>query len=113
VSKDSPRTINDCYVRVYLRRYDASNPSEYGERIDVVVRIPEEVGKILAGPGRKPEVLVGEVWRRAASVAAKTVGVPDFPLAISVIFEVDSIMPPDLPEKSNFKDEDGAEGWIF
>lgn len=48
MSKDSPRTKKDCWVTVYLRRYDAGNPSEYGERVDVVVRIPEQVAKRLS-----------------------------------------------------------------
>jgi hypothetical protein len=30
--------MNDCWVTVYLRRYDAGKPSEYGERIAVLVR---------------------------------------------------------------------------
>ena len=113
MSKDSPRTMKDCWVTVYLRRYDARNPSEYGERVDVVVRIPEQVAKRLSGPGREPGIEIGEVWRRAANVAMKTFGVPNPPWAISVISQVDSTMPPGLPVASNFQDEDGAEGWIF
>jgi hypothetical protein len=29
-----------------------------------------------------------------------------------VIFEVDATMPPELPEASNFQDDDETEGWI-
>jgi hypothetical protein len=105
--------MKDCWVTVYLRRYNAGNPSEYGERVDVVVRIPEQVAKRLSGPGREPGIEIGEVWRRAANVAMKTFGVPNPPWAISVISQVDSTMPPGLPVASNFQDEDGAEGWIF
>ena len=46
--------MNDCWVDVDLRRYHAGKPSEFGERIEVLVRIPEQVAKKLAGPGREP-----------------------------------------------------------
>jgi hypothetical protein len=103
--------MNDFYTRVELRRYDAGNPSEFGERIEVVVRIPEQVAKALAS-GKTPSILIGTVWQRAANVAIKTVGVPIPPIAIDVRSEVDAEMPPELPEASNFQDDDGAEGWI-
>ena len=32
--------------------------------------------------------------------------------AVGVISEVDATMPPELPEASNFQDDDGTEGWI-
>jgi len=105
--------MNDCWVTVHLRRYDVGKPSEYGEEIEVVVRIPEQHAQILAGPGQQPGILVNEVWQRAANVATKTVGVPNPPLAIEVRRQNDSVMPPDLPITSNFQDEDGAEGWIY
>jgi len=105
--------MNDCWVTVHLRRYDAGKPSEYGERIEVLVRIPEQKAKKLADPGREPGILNRGVWQRAANVATKTVGIPDPPLAITVTSEVDSEMPPDLPKTPNFQDEDGAEGWVL
>jgi hypothetical protein len=74
--------MNDFYARVELRRYDAGNPSEYGGRVDVIVRIPEQVAKRLSGPGREPGIDIGEVWRRAANVAIKTLGAPNPPWAI-------------------------------
>ena len=33
-------------------------------------------------------------------------------LGIGVISEVDATMPPELPEESNFQDDDGTEGWF-
>ena len=41
------------------------------ERIEVVVRIPEEVAKILAR-GRKPEVVIFDVGSRVRNVATET-----------------------------------------
>jgi hypothetical protein len=49
MSEDSPRTIDDYYARVTLLRHNALNPSESDERIEVVVRIPQEAAKSLAG----------------------------------------------------------------
>jgi hypothetical protein len=46
------------------------------------------------------------------SAAIKTVGAPIHPLAVGVISEVDATMPPELPEASNFQDDDETEGWI-
>jgi hypothetical protein len=42
-----PRTINDYCATVFLHRYHKDNPSKTAERIDIVVRIPEEAAKIL------------------------------------------------------------------
>jgi hypothetical protein len=39
-------------------------------------------------------------------------GAPIHRLAVGVISEVDATMPPELPEASNFQDDDGTEGWI-
>jgi len=44
------RTINDYYATVFLHRYHKDNPSKTGERIEIVVRIPEEAAKILFSP---------------------------------------------------------------
>ena len=111
VSEDSPRTINDYYARVTLQRH-TGDPSESDERIEVVVRIPEEVGKTLAG-GRKPSVVIFEVGSRVRNVATETAGVPNDPsLVIAVVSTVDAVMPSSFPTESNFKDQDGAEGWI-
>ena len=63
MSKDSPRTIKDYYGRVTLQRHHTGNPPESDERIEVVVRIPEEVAKTLAGGG-KPEVVIFDVGSR-------------------------------------------------
>jgi hypothetical protein len=57
MSENSPRTIKDYYARVTLQRHHIGNPSESDERIEVVVRIPEEVARTLAG-GRKPSVVI-------------------------------------------------------
>ena len=113
ISKDSPRAINDYYATVHLRRHHAGKPPESGERIEVVVRIPEQEAKFLTGSGRKPEVIVCKVYRRVRNVATETVGVPNVPWAITVISMVDSSMPHGLPTASNFKDQAGAEGWIM
>src|SRR5260370_42609264 len=51
MSEDSPRTIKDYYALVTLQRHHIGNPPESDERIEVVVRIPEEVAKTLAGGG--------------------------------------------------------------
>ena len=47
------RTINDYYATVFLHRYHTDKPSKTGERIEIVVRIPEEAAKILFGSGRR------------------------------------------------------------
>jgi hypothetical protein len=113
MSNDSPRTIKDYYALVTLQRHHIGNPPESDERIEVVVRIPEEVAKTLAG-GRKPSVVIFEVGSRVRNVATETAGVPnDSSLVIAVVSTVDAVMPPSLPTESNFKDQDGAEGWIL
>ena len=96
----------DFYARVYLRRYDSGKTPEFGERIKVVVRIPEQVWK------KAPSILVDTVRQRVRSTAIKTVGAPIPPLAVGVISEVHATMPPELPEESNFQDDDETEGWI-
>jgi hypothetical protein len=45
-----PRSINDCYAKVSVRRHHAGKPPESEEEIEVLVRIPEQVAKTLAGP---------------------------------------------------------------
>jgi hypothetical protein len=113
MSEDSPRTIKDYYALVILQRHHIGNPPESDERIEVVVRIPEEVAKTLAGGG-KPEVVIFDVGSRVRNVATETAGVPnDSSLVIAVVSTVDAVMPPSLPTESNFKDQDGAEGWIL
>jgi hypothetical protein len=113
MSEDSPRTINDYYARVTLQRHHVGNPSESDERIEVVVRIPEQVAKILAGGG-KPQAVIFDVGSRVRNVATETVGVPnDSSSVIAVVSTVDAVMPSNLPAKSNFKDQDGVEGWIL
>ena len=113
MSEDSPRTIKDYYARVTLQRHHIGNPPESDERIEVVVRIPEEVAKTLAGGG-KPEVVIFDVGSRVRNVATETAGVPnDSSFVIAVVSTVDAVMPPSLPTESNFKDQDGAEGWIL
>ena len=113
MSNDSSWAIDDYFARVYLQRYHAGDPSASGERIEVLVRIPRETAKTLAGGRPRPEITVSEVYRRAVNVATETVGEPNPHLAITVLSAVDSTMPPDLPIASNFKDEGGAEGWIM
>jgi hypothetical protein len=113
MSEDSPRTIKDYYALVTLQRHHIGNPPESDERIEVVVRIPEEVAKTLAGGG-KPSVIIFDVGSRVRNVATETAGAPnDSSLVIAVVSTVDAVMPPSLPTESNFKDEDGAEGWIL
>jgi len=113
MSNDSSRTIDDYYARVTLQRHHIGSPSESDERLEVVVRIPEEVAKTLAGGG-KPSVAYFEVGSRVRNVATETVGVRnDSSLVIAVVSTVDAVMPPSLPTQSNFKDQDGAEGWIL
>ena len=112
MSEDS-LTIKDYYARVTLQRHHIGNPPESDERIEVVVRIPEEVAKNLAGGG-KPEVVIFDVGSRVRNVATETAGVPnDSSFVIAVVSTVDAVMPPSLPTESNFKDQDGAEGWIL
>ena len=74
ISKDLPRTIKDYYARVTLQRHHIGNPPESDERIEVVVRIPEEVAKTLAGGG-KPEVVIFDVGSRVRNVATESAGV--------------------------------------
>jgi hypothetical protein len=107
------RTINDYYATVFLHRYDKNNPSKNGERIEIVVRIPEEAAKILSGSGRRPAMISHKIHRRAARIARQTVGMPSAPWAIEGVSVVESKMPSDLPETSGFQDTDGSEGWIY
>jgi hypothetical protein len=106
------RTINDYYATVSLHRYHKDNPSKTGERIEIVVRIPEEAAKILFGSGR-PAIISHKIYRRAARIARQTVGMPTEPWAIEGISVVESKMPSDLPETSGFQDTDGSEGWVY
>jgi hypothetical protein len=107
------RTINDYYATVFLHRYHKDKPSKPGERIEIVVRIPEEAAKILFGSGRRPAVISHKICRRAARIARQTVGMPQAPWAIEGVSVVESTMPSDLPETSVFRDTDGSEGWIY
>ena len=106
------RTIYDYYVTVYLHRYHADNPSKAGERIEVVVRIPEETANILFGSGPRSKVISHRMHRRACRIARQTVGMPQAPWAIEAISVVESTMPSDLPETSGFQHADGSEGWV-
>jgi hypothetical protein len=106
------RTTNDYYATVVLHRYHQDKPSKPGERIEVVVRIPEEAAKILFGSGRRPAMMTHKIYRRAARIARLTVGMPQAPWAIEGISVVESKMPSDLPQTSGFQDRDGSEGWI-
>jgi hypothetical protein len=107
------RTINDYYATVLLHRYNKDHPSKSGERIEIVIRIPEEAAKILFGPGRRPAGISHKIYRRAARIARQTVGMPQAPWAIEGVSVMESKMPSDLPERSEFQDTDGSEGWIY
>jgi len=107
------RTIDDYYATVILHRYHKDKPSKPGERIEIVVRIPEEAAKILFGSARRPTVISHKAYRRAARIARLTVGMPQAPWAIEGVSVVESKMPSDLPEASGFQDSDGSEGWIY
>ena len=107
------RTINDYYATVFLHRYRKDNQSKTAERIEIVVRIPEEAAKILFGSGRRPAMISHKIYRRAARIARQTVGMPQSPWAIEGVSVVESTMPSDLPETSGFQDTDGSEGWIY
>jgi hypothetical protein len=106
-------TTNDYYVTVHLHRYHTDNPSNNTcERIEVIVRIPEEAAKILSGSGRLPEMVSSKVCRRASRIARKTVGMPQAPWAIEGVSVTELTKPSDLPETSGFQDADGSEGWV-
>jgi hypothetical protein len=107
------RTINDYYATVFLHRYHKDKPSRPGERIEILVRIPEEAAKILFGSGRRPAMISHKIHRRAARIARQTVGMPQAPWAIEGVSVVEATMPSDLPETSGFQDTDGSEGWIY
>jgi hypothetical protein len=107
------RTINDYYATVYLHRYEKDNPSKTGERIEIVVRLPEEAAKILFGSGRRPAMISHKIYRRAARIARQTIGMPPEPWALEGISVLESTMPADLPARSAFQDTDGSEGWIY
>jgi hypothetical protein len=107
------RTINDYYATVSLHRYHKDNPSKTGERIEIVVRIPEEAAEILFGSRRRPAMISHKVYRRAARIARQTVGMPLEPWAIEGISVEESKMPSDLPETPGFQDTDGSEGWVY
>ena len=53
-----------------------------------------------------------KIYRRAARIARLTVGMPQAPWAIDGVSVVEAKMPPDLPERSEFQDTDGSEGWV-
>jgi hypothetical protein len=110
MSKEPPRTTNDYYASVSLRRNYVG--SESGQRIEVVIRIPEKVANNLAGTERLPGVTVPEVYRRVMNIALETAD-PTGHGEIAVGPAVDSMMPPTLPAASSFQDQDGAEGWIL
>jgi hypothetical protein len=112
MTKDSPRTINDYYATVYLRRFHVASTFDFGDRIKVMVRIPEPVVTRISGTRRKPGTLTREIHRRTVNVARKTVPTT-IPFATMLLSLVDTVMPPNLPKLSNFKAEDGAEGWIL
>lgn len=103
------RTINDYYASVSLRRNYVGSE---GERIEVVIRIPEEVANNLAGTERPPALTVSEVYRRVMNIAPQTAD-PAGHGEITVGAAVDSIIPPTLPAASSFQDQDGAEGWVL
>jgi hypothetical protein len=106
------RMIDDYYATVVLHRYNKDNPLKTGERIEIVVRIPEEAAKILFGSGRRPGMMSDKMYRRAARIARQTIGMPQAPWAIEGVSVVETKMPSDLPEQSGFRDTDGSEGWI-
>jgi hypothetical protein len=58
------RTTNDYYVTVHLHRYHTDNLHKTGERIEVIVRIPEEASKILSRCRRLPAMVSSKVYRR-------------------------------------------------
>jgi hypothetical protein len=62
MSEDLPRKINDYYARVTLQRHHIGNPPESDERIEVVVRIPEEVAKTLAGDENRRWFFEERIW---------------------------------------------------
>jgi hypothetical protein len=107
------RTTNDYYATVLLHRYDKDHPFKTGERLKVIVRIPEEAARILFGSGRRPATISHKIYRRAARIARQTVGMPQAPWALEGISVVESKMPSDLPDTSGFQDTDGSEGWIY
>jgi hypothetical protein len=107
------RTIYDYYATVFLHRYHTDHLSKTGERIEVIVRIPEEAANIFFGSGARPEMLSHKMHRRVCRIARQTVGMPQAPWAIEAMSVVESTMPSDLPEMSGFQDADGSEGWIY
>jgi hypothetical protein len=107
------RTIYDYYVTVFLHRYHTDTPSKAGERIEVIVRIPEEAANIFFGFGPRPKKISHKIYRRACRIARQTVGIPQAPWAVEAISVVESTMPSDLPETSGFQHADGSEGWIY
>ena len=61
------RTTNDYYATVSIYRYHQDHPSKTGERIEIIVRIPEEAAKILFGSARRPAIMSHKVYRPAAA----------------------------------------------
>jgi hypothetical protein len=104
--------LDSAGVSVHLYRYHIDNLCKTGERIEVIVRIPEEAAKILFGCRRLPEMISSRVYRRASRIARQTVGMPQAPWAIEAISVTELTMPFDLPETSVFQDSDGSEGWV-
>ena len=107
------RTSKDSYFKVHLHRYHTGNLSKTGERIEVIVRIPEEAAKILFDSGLLPEMVSSKVCRRASRIARQTVGMPQAPWAIEAISVMELTIPSDLPEAAGFRDADGSEGWVY
>jgi hypothetical protein len=109
-----PKSINDCYAKVSVRRHHAGNPPESGEAIEVLVRIPEQVAKALAGAAQKPSIRIFPVLSRVKSVANETaLKGTTAPTAVTLGLVIDAAIPPTFPAEATFTDQDGVEGWVL
>jgi hypothetical protein len=109
-----PRSINDCYAKVSVRRHHARNPPESGEEIEVLVRIPEQVAKTLAGSAPKPSISILNVRSQVKSVANETALMgTTAPTTVTLGLVIDATIPPTFPVEATFTDQDGVEGWIL
>ena len=113
MSEDSPRSINDCYAKVSVRRHHAGNAPESGEEVQVLVRIPQGLAQTLASR-QTPSILIFEVRSRVKSVANETAMLgTSAPLAVTLGPVIDATMPLAFPPEVTFTDHDGVEGWIM
>lgn len=112
MSDTPPRSMNDYYAKVAVRRQCAGNAPGY-EELEVVVRIPQGLAKTLAGR-QKPSILVPEILFRVRKIATETAILrKSAVLTVELGIITDATMNPTFPAEATFTDQDGVEGWVL